>query len=143
MTAPNGMDRFKVQDAALPVPKVGTVAGDVQLFRVTGLPAGEFRLTIDGVKIVSATAADWEKGVTISTGPAYADAEKLRAAIVRNNDLFYRRWRPFNDHSRHWDYMKGDFGLYDKEIAEQERVIAQLRRPRPHTYWISIAIKEE
>lgn len=137
ITAADGTLRFKAQDAALPFPKVGTVDGDVQFLRVAGLPAGDYRLTIDGVEIVSATGAAWQKGMTIAAGPAFGDAEKLRAAIVRNSDLFYRRWRPFNDHSRHWDYMKGDFGLYDKEIAEQERLIAQLRRPRPHTYLIS------
>jgi hypothetical protein len=33
--------------------------------------------------------------------------------------------------------MKGDYALYDKEITEQERVITELARPRPHTYAIS------
>jgi lysophospholipase L1-like esterase len=133
----DGVLRFTTEDAVLPLPTVGTVAGDVQFLRVTGLPAGEHALTIDGQEIIRATAADWQRGVTISAGPAYADLEKLRAAIVRNNELFYRRWRPFNDHSRHWDFMKGDFGLYDKEIAAQERTIAQARLPRPHAYAIS------
>jgi lysophospholipase L1-like esterase len=138
VTAADGTLRFKSLDAALPLPQVGTVVGDAKFLRVAGLPAGEYALTIDGQQVVKAAAVDWQKGLTISAGPAYGDAEKLRAAIVRNNELFYRRWRPFNDHSRHWDFMKGDFGLYDKEIAEQERVIAQARRPRAHTYVISL-----
>jgi hypothetical protein len=131
------MLHFTIEDAVLPLPAVGTQAGDVQFLRVTGLPASEHVLTIDGQEIIRATAAGWERGVTISAGPAYADLEKLRGTIVRINELFYRRWRPFNDHSRHWDFMKGDFGLYDKEIAAQERAIAQARLPRPHSYVIS------
>jgi lysophospholipase L1-like esterase len=136
-TAVDGTLHFTVQDTTLPLAKVGSVAGDVQFLRVAGLPAGVYALAIDGQEVVKAAAADWQKGLNFSAEPAYGDAEKLRAAIVRNNELFYRRWRPFNDHSRHWDFMKGDFGLYDKEIAEQERVIAQARRPRPHTYVIA------
>jgi lysophospholipase L1-like esterase len=137
ITIADGTIRFTAHDAALPLANVGTVPGDVQFLRVLGLPAGEYALTSDGQEVGRAPAADWQKGLTISAGPAYSDAEKLRAAIVRNNALFYRRWRPFNDHSRHWDFMKGDFGLYDKEIVAQERVIAQARRPRPHTYVIA------
>jgi lysophospholipase L1-like esterase len=129
--------RFNAVDTLLPLAKVGPLAGDVQFLRVAGLPAGEHVLTIDGQEIIHASAADWQRGVTISAGPAYADLEKLRTAIVRNNELFYRRWRPFNDHSRHWDFMKGDFGLYDKEIAAQELAIAQARLPRTHAYAIS------
>ena len=52
---------------------------------------------------------------------------KLRSAIVVRNQLFYRRWRPYNDHSRHWGFIGGDFKLYDQEIAAQERRIAELR----------------
>jgi lysophospholipase L1-like esterase len=131
--AVDGGLQLKVRDAALPIP------GDVGVLRVIGLPAGVYRLTVDGEEIARADAGAWQKGLTLSTGPAYRDAEKLRSALVRRSDLFYRRWRPFNDHSRHWDFMKGDFGLYDKEIADQERVIAEARRPRPHTYVISPA----
>jgi lysophospholipase L1-like esterase len=54
-------------------------------------------------------------------------AVNLRRAIVQRNELFYRRWRPFNDHSRHWGFMAKDFLLYDEEIAAQERVIERLR----------------
>jgi hypothetical protein len=72
--------------------------------------------------------------MTISAGPAFRDLEKLRAAIVHKSELFYRRWRPFNDHSRHWDFMRGDYPLYDQQIADEERAIAKLRQPRPHFY---------
>lgn len=135
----DGALRFRVRDASLPIPNVGSVPGDTGLIRLTGLPPGDHVLTIDRQEIIRAAAAEWRKGVTISTGPAYGDVEKLRTAIVHRNDLFYRRWRPFNDHSRHWGFMQGDFGLYDKEIAEQEGVIAQARRPRSHTYTLSPA----
>jgi len=56
-----------------------------------------------------------------------AASPKLRQAVVKRNELFYRRWRPFNDHSRHWGFMAKDFQLYDDEVAAQERVIEELR----------------
>ena len=129
--------RFKSRDTVLPMPRIGPLTGDLQFLRVAGLHAGHYVLTVDGEEILQASAADWQKGVTIATGPAFRDLEKLRAAIVRKNDLAYRRWRPFNDHSRHWGFMQGDYALYDKEIAEQERAIAAARQPRPHTYAIA------
>ena len=136
-SATDGALWFRARDTSLPIPKVGSVAGDTARLRVVGLPPGEYVLAVDGQKVVQAAAAAWHKGLSISAGPAYAGTEKLRSALVRRSELFYRRWRPFNDHSRHWDFMKGDFGLYDKEIAAAERVIAQLRRPAVHTYAIT------
>ena len=64
----------------------------------------------------------------------FADAEKLRDAIVVRNELFYRRWRPYNDHSRHWGFIGGDFKLYDKDITAQEQRIAELRHPHSRAY---------
>ncbi len=121
--------RFQTLDSALP--------DDGQRLRIVGLPAGAYVLTIDAEEVVTAAGAEWQTGITLKTGPAFHELEKLRAAIVRKNELFYRRWRPFNDHSRHWGFMQGDFALYDKEIAAQERVIAEARQPRPHVYAIS------
>ncbi len=54
--------------------------------------------------------------------------------IGQRNELYYRRWRPFNDHSRHWTYIGGDFAMYDKEVAIDDGRIAELARPASHTY---------
>jgi lysophospholipase L1-like esterase len=134
VTIAEGVLRFRALDAVLPIARVGSVAGDELVLRVVGLRPGMHVLSVDGTEVARAAAEQWQKGVAITTGPAFDDLEKLRSAIVRRNELFYRRWRPFNDHSRHWDFMRGDYGLYDKEIAEQEQVIATARRPRPHSF---------
>jgi lysophospholipase L1-like esterase len=133
------MLRFHALATMLAMPPAGSAAGDRQVLRVTGLPAGDYLVTIDGEEVARPSAADLQNGITLAAGPAWRDLEKLRAAIVRTNELFYRRWRPFNDHSRHWGFMQGDYALYDKEIIEQDRVVAARRCPQPHEVVISAA----
>jgi lysophospholipase L1-like esterase len=123
--------RFQAADVMLPI------TGDVHRLRITGLPPGDFLLKIDGENVLHAAAAAWQDGVPIATGPMFTDGEKLREAIVLRNQLFYRRWRPYNDHSRHWGFIGGDFKLYDRDIAQQEKRIAELRRPQARSYEIS------
>jgi lysophospholipase L1-like esterase len=137
LTAADGLIRFQAVDAVLPVPSVASVTGDVRALRIAGLPAGKYEVSIDGESVLRTSAAELQAGVSIQAGPAHRDFEKLRAAIIHKNELFYRRWRPFNDHSRHWDFMRGDYALYDKQIAEEEQNIANLRRPRPHSFAIA------
>lgn len=131
--AGNGL-QFQTLDALLPATAAGPVPGDVQTLRVTGLLPGDHVLSIDGAEVRRATAAEWDKGVALTGGPAFRDAEALRAAVLYKDQLFYRRWRPFNDHSRHWDFLRGDYALYDADIAAAERAVAKARRPRPHLY---------
>lgn len=125
-----GMVRFQAHDTKLPI------AGDEHRLRITGLPPGEYTLKIDGNDIVRASNTTWQGGLHIGHGPKLDDTKKLRQAIVLRNQLFYRRWRPYNDHSRHWGFIGGDFKLYDLDIARQEQRIAELRTPRPHIYEI-------
>jgi lysophospholipase L1-like esterase len=137
VSATDGPLSFRTVDTLFPTTAIGPVPGDVQTLRVTGLPPGEYALKIDGKEVCRAAAAGWQKGVPLSTGPAFSDFQALREAVVHKDQLFYRRWRPFNDHSRHWDFIRGDFGLYDQEIAREEEKIAKARRPRPHTYEVA------
>jgi lysophospholipase L1-like esterase len=126
--------QFNVHDALLPSPD----GLEPRTLRITNSRASDkLHLKIDGQKVLSASVADWRKGVNIAKGPVLADAEKLRAAIVERNQLFYRRWRPYNDHSRHWGFIGGDGKLYDREIGKLEERIAGLRSPRPRVYEIS------
>lgn len=125
--------RFQAGDALLPAAD----GGDANTLRVTGLTPGDYRLKIDGREVSRASAAQWGKGVAITQGPPFADAANLRAALVRRNQTFYRRWRPYNDHSRHWTYIDIDFKLYDDVLAKEERGIADLRKPRTHVYEIT------
>ena len=79
-----------------------------------------------------ADARDWDTGVSLAVDPDRDATETLRQALIKSNALFYRRERPFNDHSRHWTYIGGDFALYDQQLAELDKVIASLRHPAAH-----------
>jgi lysophospholipase L1-like esterase len=122
--------RFEATDEILAAAEEG------QYLRLVGLSPGEYALKLDGRQLLTLSATDWRKGISYSDDPIATDAGKLRHAIVANNDVFYRRWRPFNDHSRHWGFIGGDFKLYDREMEAHEKTIAELRRPRPHQYEI-------
>lgn len=111
----------------------------VDLFRAMTQPAGTgrpARLTSNGILLneegyrLMAEIVEQQLlgGLRADELPDAGMEKKLRAAIVKRNELFYRRWRPFNDHSRHWGFMAKDFKLYDDEVAAQERVIDELRR---------------
>lgn len=116
---------FQAADAML------AARGDLHFLKVVGLPSGEYTLTMAGRVVQTAPAADWARGLALPGAPFLAATEQLRQAIVFNNELFYRRWRPFNDHSRHWGFIGGDGKLYDQEMALQERIIADRCRAQP------------
>jgi lysophospholipase L1-like esterase len=131
--------RFEGLNTILPVAD----PAEVNTLRISGLTPGNYRLRVDGQEILQASAAQWGKSVNISKGPPFADAERLRAALVLRNQTFYRRWRPYNDHSRHWTYIDIDFKLYDQEIAKEEQRIAQLRVPKAHVYEITAIVSSK
>jgi lysophospholipase L1-like esterase len=123
--------RFDLTPSALPAPSADQPAERQPRLRVTGLAPGRYLLRIDGHEACRASADAWQRGVTLTPDPGLTQAEKLRAAVLRKNALFYRRWRPFNDFTEHWGYIGGDFKLYDARIAQEEARIARLRRPAP------------
>jgi len=122
-----------------PIAKLAAFADPAPVMQVTGLAPGDWVLAIDGKPAVTASAEQWNSGVGITTGPDEEQMEKLRVLIGQRNDLYYRRWRPFNDHSRHWTYIGGDFALYDNEVAVDDAQIAELTRPVSHTYVLAKA----
>jgi lysophospholipase L1-like esterase len=72
--------------------------------------------------------------------PDFAQAEKLRQAIVAKNRLYFYRWRPENE-TYLFGFRKHEQGQNAREIpqfepliAEKEKEIAKLRVPVPHTY---------
>jgi lysophospholipase L1-like esterase len=89
-------------------------------------------LTTNGIQLnqagYQAVAAAIVRQLALSEMHSDASStEKLRQAIVHRDELFLRRWRPFNDHSRHWGFMAKDFQLYDDEVTAADRVIEQIR----------------
>ncbi|MFO0866038.1 MAG: hypothetical protein U0744_15545 [Gemmataceae bacterium] len=110
--------------------EVVRVPGEALRFRWSNVKDGNYSIAFDGKVAGTYSSAKLANGVIVEGPTACPEGEKLRQAIVKKGELFYRRWRPFNDHSRHWGFIGGDFKLYDDEIAALEKQIAELRVPR-------------
>jgi hypothetical protein len=104
------------------------------------LEAGKYGLTIDGQKMRSSAEDGWERGYNFRIGPDVEQAEKLRLAIVKKNELFFHRWRPANEtyifgfRKREQGQNAVEMPRFDPLIAEQEQIIDELRVPHAHRY---------
>ena len=85
-------------------------------------------------------AAAWNAGVKLTRGPEFDQAEKLRAAIIEKNQLYFHRWRPQNE-TYLFGFRKHEQGQNAKEVPQfdplvekMEAAIAKLRVPVVHTY---------
>ena len=114
--------------------------GRGRVFRVKGLTAGNYVLNIDGKPAATADAKEWDAGVTLTHGPEFDQAEKLRALIIDKNQLYFHRWRPQNE-TYLFGFRKHEQGQNAKEVPEfeplvekREAEIAKLRVPVAHTY---------
>ncbi len=111
-----------------------------RVLRVTGLTEGDYQLSIDAEPVCSATATQWNEGVPMTIGPEFAATEELRQAILKKNELFFYRWRPQNT-TYLFGFRKHEQGNnaaevaeFDPLVAQQEKKIAQLRKPVEHVY---------
>lgn len=139
--------RFTALDVQLPrpLPPVDSSAGsetrsDLPILQVAGLAPGKYQLSIDDQKVATADASQWATGVAIAAGPQFDQVEKLRAEIVRKDELFFHRWRPQNE-TYLFLFRKHEQGnnareipQFDPLVAEAEAHIATLRTAVPHRY---------
>ena len=145
--------RFTALDAQLVSPFLTNKDGRIpsadapSLIQVDGLQSGRYELMVDGATLITATAKEWARGVVIERGPQFAQAESLRQAILKKNELYFDRWRPQNE-TYLFGFRKHEQGqnakeipMFDRLIAEQESAIAKLRQPVPHTYELVAAGK--
>lgn len=105
-----------------------------------GLAPGRHILRIDGKPAATASAEQWAEGVVLESGPDFDQAEKLRQAIVRKNELYFHRWRPQNV-TYLFGFRKHEQGQNAKEIVEfdpliaaEEETIRKLKTPAAHDY---------
>jgi lysophospholipase L1-like esterase len=143
--------RFKLVDKFLPLPEPSsTLLSGLARRRlwVRDLAHGRYDLKIDGATVATASSEGWQKGVTLKSGPEFEQAEALRVAINRKNDLFFYRWRPqnityllgFRKHEQ--GNNAAEIPQFDPLIAEQEKIIARLKKPVGHIYELSRVEKE-
>ena len=116
------------------------------MLRVRGLTPGKYVLHVDGKPLTSTSTADWQAGVALAAAPReYEQADRLRAAIVAKNRLYFHRWRPQNE-TYLFGFRKHEQGRnareipqFDPLIAAKEKEIARLRKPVSHRYELTPA----
>jgi putative membrane-bound dehydrogenase-like protein len=106
--------------------------------QLTCLVNGSYDLFIDGQYIKPVKPDDLIAGVIFDRGPDFDQAEELRQAIRKKNELFFYRWRPQNN-TYLFLFRKQEQGQNAKEIPqfdplieEQEKKMAALKKPRVH-----------
>lgn len=140
---------FQALDQVLPPPPApsrssatANVPGLQRVLKIAGLSPGTYALKIDGQPVTKATASEWGEGRVIpaKVAPEFAQAEKLRRAIVAKNQLFFHRWRPQNE-TYLFGFRKHEQGnnakeipMFDPLIEKDEAEIAKLRVPVAHQY---------
>jgi lysophospholipase L1-like esterase len=147
-TTPRGL-RFELIDDLLPMPSFtesrtsGGENGSARIVSIQGLMPGKYELKIDGTGVATADAAGWHQGVALWRSPEFQQADLLRAAINRKNELFFHRWRPQNN-TYLFGFRKHEQGnnaveipQFDPLVAEQEKIIARLKKPIAHVYELS------
>lgn len=141
--------RFEMIDDRLPMPSftesrtAGGEKGSARIISIQGLMLGKYELKIDGTGVATADAAEWRQGVALLRGPEFQQADLLRAAINRKNELFFHRWRPQNN-TYLFGFRKHEQGnnaveipQFDPLVADQEKIIARLKKPIAHDYELS------
>jgi lysophospholipase L1-like esterase len=128
----SGPLRFETTDAILPpppapkaAPKGASLPGVQRVLRVKGLADGKYVLKIDGRAVAAASAAEWSAGVSLTRGPEFDQAEKVRRAIVDKNHQYFYRWRPANV-TYLFGFRKHEQGQNAREIPQFDPVVAKL-----------------
>jgi hypothetical protein len=137
---------FELLDDRLPPPAAprhspeGSSQFVPRLLTIAGLPAGDYELSIDGKPQGKFSSKQLSAGVTLTSGPEFDQAEKLRQTINAKNELFFHRYRPQNE-TYLFLFRKHEQGnnaveipQFDPLIAEKEKEIAELAKPKPHQY---------
>lgn len=84
---------FTLSPPMLPMPDSQEASVD---FNIEGLPRGRFLLKVNGKEVMTASARDFESGVSISH-PLSGQVERVRQLIVDKNDLHFHQYRPQNE----------------------------------------------
>lgn len=91
--------KFTIAETYLPLPLPAGSAEPVQtprVIKINGLKKGFYTLTADGFPVTTASAKDWNNGVEIRQGAAFAQAENVRRMIFQKNEIFFHQYRPQN-----------------------------------------------
>ncbi len=147
----NGAVSFDRLDEALPMPidsraeaalELAPILEDLDRYelRVTGLPAGDYDLVIDGEAATKLSASELAQGCNLATraGPITAQAQAVLRDVFEKNNVYFTRWRtvqlfefpgwakgPELDAKR-----AAELKRLDQQIAELESSIDKARKPK-------------
>lgn len=131
---------FNFTSTTVPVTAALREPGRAGRLRVRGLAEGEYELKIDGQPAARHASERWAAGLGIDIAAETRQAEALRQAIVKKNELYFYRWRPQNE-TYLFGFRKHEQGQnaneiveFDPLVADQEREIATLRAAKTHHF---------
>jgi hypothetical protein len=151
---------FQREDEALPMPidpkampalKLAPVLADLDRYelRVTGLPAGNYELSIDSQPVGKASAEQLAAGWNIATnaGTITQQAERVLSMVFEKNNLFYKQWRNVQLYALpEWAQSPqaetgraAEIKRLDEQIREAESNIDAARKPTPHQFELKAA----
>lgn len=162
LDAAGGVVSFDRRDEALPMPidaragaalKLAPILEDLSRYvlQITGLPAGEYELKIDGEVVGKVDSAALASGCNLSNeaGPITRQCRKVLELVTQKNDVFFNRWRniqlfglpawaqnPASDAGR-----KAELAKLDQQIADLEAQINAARQPVAHRFEIAPAAR--
>jgi lysophospholipase L1-like esterase len=138
--------QFELQNAYLPLPLPNSRTSQpvyTRALRITGLKKGFYSLRTNGFEVISASSDQWARGVAITQGPDYTQAERLQDLIIKKNELFFHQYRPQNRTYilgfRSYEQGRHAKGLEDLSliITWLEGQIALHRMPQPTVYQLT------
>jgi lysophospholipase L1-like esterase len=111
---------------------------DQEELRVTGLKAGNYALTIDGVDAGTYAAEDLAKGINLAAfdTPMLRQAMDVHALTLKHNNIHFSRWRTLQVPMAAEPYPSkekamSDLDTLEREIVDKQRAAAQ---PMPHHF---------
>jgi putative heme-binding domain-containing protein len=110
--------------------------------QIVSMTEGHYDVFVDDAFLMDADQATLRTSIAIDKGPQFDQAEALRQVILKKNELFFHRYRPENN-TYLFLFRKHEQGQNAKEIPqfdplieENEKKIAELRKPRKHVVQI-------
>ena len=155
LKADQGTVSFDRLDAALPMPvdpkaepalKLAPILQDLNLYelKVTGLPEGNYQLSIDGEPAGQVSSEALAKGWNLATtaGSITKQAQEVLSLVFQKNNLYFDRWRKIQlfDFPAWAQSSEGEakrtteLARLDGQIAESENQINALRKPKSHRF---------
>lgn len=137
---------FSLEEPVLPFPATASEKSAAAAYvQVNGLKKGRYTLTENGRKLITASEADWAKGVVLDRETSQKQAADVRGYIVKKNRLFFQQYRPMNRTYilgfRSYEQGKNKRDLDDMAplIAGLEEQIKLHRKPVIKTYELNIS----